>query len=636
MTAANPAPIARRHWEDAIAAGLAVAVVLTMATTWLLNKAIGPFGGPDGEPLGLGGLLLAWLHFRALDLSAQVTLAVPAVSGLTVGGVIAWLLAQGEVRDETHAGGAQLRKGRRAAAQAARQESRLSTIQFNAGGIDWTLDRIRRSFLILGSIGGGKTQVIWNILAGLVRAKYRLLIIDGPKGDYSSSIKTALRISPWHAGPAWDIASDCPTRAHARELASSLIPVSDKDPLWGNAAGMVFTAILCKLQAERQSGWGWHDIYDNIILPVAELKAIAETYYPPAVQAVADAESKTTQSIVINLTAYMADVFEMALAWRNAETRFSFSAWWKGEMAKGPRIVILQGSGEFQTLAGGYISAIVNNLANLTASPSFPESKTRKHAIVIDEMAQLPRLAGVQKFLEIGRSKGCSAIFATQSPAQLKELYGDNQFTAWSGMVGTKVFVRISGHDDAMIALNEMGEREVYVPSITTTTGAGQAESVSRGWTKEKAPVCREEDLRDLGPADDGIHAIVVGVGKDPVQTVFTYVDAQPVREAFTTNPDFNQPVRPAAAEDSSDDEVLALEDAEQPEKPEITEQIAADALISTISPDAGLAALLADLDATAAPVEHIDERTTESADGKVRRKKLVRRIQKADEGENA
>lgn len=536
------APLARPDYESAFLAGGAVTVATAAAGIAALARV---FDVPATA------LVKAIPHIHMLPIAEA--LALGGVIGLaaTAGAMIGASIASRKIEPTVHGSGGQLREGATAARAAINREARMSPVLFNVAGIDWTLDRIRRSVVALGSISGGKTQVLWNLINGLRGAGFRLLVVDGPKGDYSECMPgKPLIISPWHAGPAWDIARDCPTRGHARELAKSLIPVSEKDPLWGNAAGMIFTAILCKLQVEKPEKWGWTDIYEHITLSTDELKEIAAEYYPPAVQAVADAESKTTQSIMINLTVFMSDVYEMALAWRDTEQKFSFTVWWQGRYKNGPQVVILQGSGEFKSLAGGYISAIVNTLANLTASPSFPESKSRKNCIIIDEMAQLPRLAGVEKFLEIGRSKGCSAIFATQSPAQLRKIYGQDDLSSWLAMVGTKCFVRIVGADDSEVALREIGEKEVFYRMQSSTSGgsaagaSGASNSATTSWQREKIGVVRQDELQDLGPCDDkgirGIRVILSGFGKDPIRVVFPFVNTKKLRPAIIENPRFN------------------------------------------------------------------------------------------------
>lgn len=538
--AASRAPIARPDWESAIFAA-AVAGVLGGAGVGTLAANLASL---PGSYLDLCLFILK--NGNIVSIKSQAVLVAGLSAGIVSAGAAFYYTSREKFAAVVHSEGGQVRQGAGAARKVVRQELERSESLFKVAGLDFTLDRIRRSFLILGSIGGGKTQVIWSLLLELKRANFRMLVIDGPKGDYSTAMPgKPLIIAPWHSGPAWDIAKDCNTRGHARELARALIPVSESDPVWGNAAGMVFIAILCKLQSEKGIEWGWGDLYEHITLDIDTLRGIAQEHYPPAVQILADAESKTTQSVQINLTAFMSDVFEMSLAWRNTEERFSFCDWWRGQGAHAnQQTVILQGSGEFKSLAGGYISSILQLLASLTASPSFSESKTRKNIIVADEFAQLPKMIGFEKFFEIGRSKGCSAIVATQSPAQLRKIWGVDDLQSWVSMIGTKVYCRINGHLDAEMVLAELGEKEVFRRSETiTSNGSGTGGSASIGWQKEKIGVVRQEELAELGPVKNGIAALVQGFGKDPIQMLFPYISTPAIRPAFFENRNFNKPI---------------------------------------------------------------------------------------------
>jgi hypothetical protein len=440
-----------------------------------------------------------------------------------------------------HNSGGRLFAGRDAARRTRRDGNEKSL--FKVAGLHFNLDRLRRSFLIFGSIGSGKTQVIWNLLKALYANGFRMLVVDGPKGDYSAGMPPEwmpLIVAPWSDGPAWDVAADCPTRNHAMELAAVLV-AEGRDPMWSNSARSILIACLCCLQETRGQAWGWADLYRLTTLPAEQLFELAAVHYPPAAEILRDPESKTTQSILINLSAYLQPVGELAVAWKNKKERFSFTGWWAAPEGKGPQVVVLQGSAEFSQLAGAYIAGIVKMLAAQTASPAFPESKTRKNAVVIDELAQLPKIGGFEKFFEIGRSKGCSAIVASQSPAQVQKIWGELELKSWSGMIGTKVFGRTLGQDDQAFAVRELGEREILVPQSTVSSGAAGT-SETRAWRKERLPVVRAEDLADLGPTREGVETFVGGFGQDVLRVTFPYVSLGQHRSVSYSNPDFDKP----------------------------------------------------------------------------------------------
>jgi hypothetical protein len=534
------APIARVDYQSASLAAVFFGVVGAGVVGWLAAKIAHLPGGY------LDLLFHVARHGNDVSAKAQIVFGSGPIIGIIVGATVFYFATDKKYVSVVHSEGGQVRHGAGAASKVIKEELKRSPSLFQVAGLDFTIARIRRSFLFLASPGGGKTQIIWAMLPKLQKTNYRVLLVDGPKGDYSTSTPGDLLIvAPWHSGPSWDIARDCPTRGHARELAKALIPVSEKDPLWGNAAGMIFTAILCKLQAENDVNWGWSELYEHITLDIDTLRGIAQEHYPPAVQILADAESKTTQSVAINLTAFMQDVFELALAWRDTEERFSFLDWWqdKGEHAD-KKLVILQGSGEFKSLAGAYISSILQLLAGLTASTSFPESATRRNIIICDEFAQLPKMPGFEKFFEIGRSKGCSAIIATQAPSQLRKIWGEDDYQSWCSMIGTKIFGQLTGFHDAQMALDELGEKEVFRRTETiTSNGTGTDGSASVGWAKETIGVVRMEELAELGPQETGVTAIIKGFGKDPIQMFFPYIDTPILRPVFYENRNFNKPI---------------------------------------------------------------------------------------------
>lgn len=561
------APIARPDWESATLAGLFAGGLGGIGAGWL-----------SAGYLHTPSLLQIAIHAASVGLygAPSQVVSVLAASGAIAAtfGISAFLLVSGEKIEPTvHASGGQI-KGIGAAKQAVKKDP--SDLLFHAAGIPFTRDRIRRSMFVLGSIGGGKTQLIWHEINGMLKTNHKLIVIDGPKGDFSTCWPADYTlIAPWHDGASWDIASDCPTRNHALNLAAQLIPSNDSDPMWSNAAQAVLITVICSLQVEFGTKWGWGELYERLSYTPEQLKELAAQYYPPALQSLADAESKTTGSILINLSAFMSPVFEIALAWKDSKSRFSFSSWWSDDSSK-IRTVILQGSAEFQRVSSAYIASIISLLSSLTASPSFPESKTRQNVIIVDELAQFQKLNGIEKFIEIGRSKGCSLILGTQTLAQVRKIYGADDMQAWSSMIGTKVFCRVAGADDVELTIREIGEKEVFRRTETITSNGTQGGSASVGWAKEKLPVVTQGQLEELGPDKDagGCHILLKGFGQDVIKTICPFITVPPVRKYCIPNPHWNQHINnapqpaPVVAENSNSDTEfaeIAATDAPQP-----------------------------------------------------------------------
>lgn len=548
----------RPQYATGLAVGAGVLVAGAIAAVPAAYDLSGPWLTAAGHSVPTGKFINAFLFKgwgwsqwpHKLQIAEAVGGAVVAIGALAT----AWFTSRPAAL-LIHSDGAQLRQGAYWLKRALKKESKLSEVLFTAAGIQFTRDRVRRSMLGLGSIGGGKTQSLLKIIEGLISSKHRILLIDGPKGDYSSVLPRGITMSivaPWHRGMPWDVARDIPTRNHAIQFAKALIPDS-KDPLWSNAAQAILIACTCKLIAEQKTAWTWADLYSLCISEIETLYTIAKEYYPPAVESLRDCESKTTQSIVINLHAFLSPVFELAQAWGDPRLqRFSFVDWWAGK--KGPQVMILQSSAEFGALSSAYISAIFTRLALLTASPSFAESKTRKNIVVIDEFAQLPKITGLEKFLEIGRSKGCSMLLATQSLAQIRKIWGQDDMQSWMSMLGTKIYARTTGADDIELVQRETGTRKVLLrqasASVSSRAGTITGGSNSTSWQREDRPVISQEDLANLGPdaAAGGVHVIFQGIGSDPVRVLIPFTSWPAIRPVYVENNAFNR-IGPAVAE---------------------------------------------------------------------------------------
>lgn len=541
------APIARPDYSSAALAGLFAGGLSGIGAGWLSSSY-----------LHTPNLLQISIHAASVGLSGAPSqiIAVLAASGaiaLTFG-ISAFLLVASEKVDNTvHSDGGQI-KGIGAAKQSVKKDA--SEVLFTVAGIPFTRDRIRRSVFALGSIGGGKTQSVWHLIKGMLKTNHKLLVIDGPKGDFSRCwAGDFVLIAPWNEGYSWDISTDCPTRGHALQLAEQIIPAGNSDPMWANAAQAVLVTVLCSLQIERGTSWGWADLTERLNYTPEQLKELAGRYYPPALQSLMDVESKTTGSILINLQAFMSPIFEIGLAWKNADAgkKFSFLQWWCDDNSK-IQTVILQGSAEFQKVSNAYVSGILSMLAARTASASFPESKTRKNVVVFDEFAQFPRINMLEKFIEIGRSKGCSLVIGTQSLAQIRKIWGQDDMQSWMAMVGTKIFGRVSGADDVEMTVREIGEKEVFRRTETITSNGTSNGSASVGWQKERVPIAAQSVLECLGQDKEagGCWILVKGFGADVIQTLIPFISMPEVRPYCLENKDFNQhiiigtPITPA------------------------------------------------------------------------------------------
>jgi len=158
--------------------------------------------------------------------------------------------------------GARLQAGRRglkAFARACASESRIHGEGVAlVPSIPMGREREARYFLILGSVGGGKTQTMLHLIEEALIRGDGILVLD-TKGDMMGGLPAdgnPLLVAPHdRRSLVWDVAADCSIKQDARELAARFIPPSS-DPMWSQAAQEIFVACIVHLQATILPLWG--------------------------------------------------------------------------------------------------------------------------------------------------------------------------------------------------------------------------------------------------------------------------------------------------------------------------------------------------------------------------------------------
>lgn len=375
--------------------------------------------------------------------------------------------------------------------------------------VRFSTDRFTKHLLIMGAVGGGKTTIILPLLEQIIAADDRAVIFD-IKGDFTAKFKKPVLFAPWDdRGAVWDIANDCTTRQDARTLAEQLVEGS-KDPMWSNASRQLLVGFLVKLQCERGTNWGWRDLADCLSVPEDDLVDIMQEYNPEALRSV-EQSGQTTTGILINLTAFLSIVFDLADAWGDAKPsrKFSFSKWLFDEKAKRKQI-ILQGNGRFPALMRGYVSSIVSMLSSRINSPQFSDSKTRKIWFVLDEFPQMGKV-DIEPMIAVGRSKGVRVVIGCQDLNQIKKIYSEEEAKSWMAMMGTQIFAKVSAGDTAKWVSEMVGKREVERPNISVANQAGGSSSTFM-YAREEVDVMTPDQLTgELGAFPTGVRCLLLG-----------------------------------------------------------------------------------------------------------------------------
>ena len=378
-----------------------------------------------------------------------------------------------------------------------------------------------------GSVGSGKSVILAQLIHQLISLNYRTMLWD-IKGDWTQMFfqpkyKGVRLLCPWDArSMVWDIAKDCDSPDKARALADGFFPETGGDnDIFNQGSGAIFAWVVISLQREMGLKWGWEDLAKRLTWEQPQLHKLLEQYDPNTARMIADAASKSTSSMLMNLSARIRVIVDLAQAWPNSNTAERFS-WreWATKKIKARQIIVQPGPS--RQASSEFVAAMFNVITATIISPEMPDDEEgRTLAFVIDELTSIGRFE-LPSLIDKGRSKGCIVYCGMQDLAQLKKVYGEEDALAMTSMVGAHIVCQIQMGETRNKLAELFGYKRVAVtlPSVTK----GQGTSVSINVRDESRAIIDATDLTEkLGartgpqyPAGFAVRAIV-SLGKDPL-----------------------------------------------------------------------------------------------------------------------
>lgn len=536
-----------RRWDQAMVLG-ALAFIAVLSLSMLLLWELGEprMGRLDALEHGLGALRylstqndMDWLPWGELRREPWIIVRL-LISQLLAGASswwIGWLTARPMSRVR-HIEGPRLLEGREAE-RACRSLSQKDGWIWLHPLLHMHKRHMTKHVVIVGSPGGGKTQILWWILKQLlVMGKWgRKCLIYDVKGDYIAAIPEAALVSPWDARSyVWDIAEDLNTSQAASVFASAMIPTKDGD-FWSGASQQIVQGMILQLIHDKQhvgKNWDFDTLAGRLVVDPYELKDLLQQHYPPAARLLEDPSSTTALNILQTVVANTRIIQQLAESWRGeGRKKISFRKWAADEWA-GRRQIIL-GAGPDVDMTSRYIAAIINTLIPNIISPVLPDDEEgRTLAFVLDEFTSLGKL-NIGPLIDKGRSKGCMVILGFQAIDQVKEVYGQNFANGMMSMVSTHIICQTALGETQNMLANLFGRRRVAMTSHSRASGAN---GVSVAQHEEQRQVVAPYVIgQELGVIrykneDFDIKAIV-SIGKDPLLLKFPGTPLPKLRPGF-------------------------------------------------------------------------------------------------------
>jgi hypothetical protein len=188
----------------------------------------------------------------------------------------------------------------------------------------------------------------------------------------------------------------------------------------------------------RGESWGWKDLADLLATPEKELLAMMSEANPEAIRAV-EQTGTTTTGILINLSAFLSVIYDLAEAWpKRVKSRMFSVREWIFDGNAPHKAILLGGNKEFGPLMSAFAGALVAQAAACVCSPRLADSRTRRLYFILDEFPQMGKV-DIEPLVAVGRSKGARIWLGLQDFGQLKSLYGQDGAQAITAMVGTLI-----------------------------------------------------------------------------------------------------------------------------------------------------------------------------------------------------
>ena len=410
--------------------------------------------------------------------------------------------------------------------------------------LDWlTISSIRQGIhcAVIGGSGSGKTQTLLLYLFWALKARHKAVIHD-VKGDFTSYIEDAILLAPADARSSiWDIGKDIDTRPLAVDLATYLIPApaGQKDPFWSNASRAMLVGYITKLQSERGSSWGWHDLAEVILYDADAWTEVLKEYAPEALEYVENSGSNLSVGVRADLKSNFSLVADIANAWgMNTEGRHFVSLRdWMQDNDPEKRVVIIQNNEEIKKQSELIIGAFFNYVTKFSIGPRRSKKSTPVW-FFLDELNSMSKQHEVTNLINLGREKKCYAFIGAQAISALYEKYTPHEIDVWFNSIGT-LWIGKHGHGtNADKAAGLAGRRQVERHDVSAgyAKGTGNA-SENHGYRGEMQNVMMASELTaSLGFNDkpfEHIKISVLGFGETLCVVDIPITKVTPKREAF-------------------------------------------------------------------------------------------------------
>lgn len=332
-----------------------------------------------------------------------------------------------------------------------------------------------RHFLLAGSTGVGKTNLMHNMISQIESDKQPIIVIDQTGemiAKYYDKERGDIIFNPFDVRCcAWDFWKDCESQKDLERFANVLFSFYRKkqshssDPFWEKSAETVFVSCVMYLQEIDKKDLA---LLNKLIKKssLQELMPILEKY---DASRYLNMSNNSTAASILSVLATSAKPLSY-LDYSVSNKKFSLKEYFNGlKKGKNGWLFLATEPGN-RELTLPIISCLTDLSVSMLMEIGIDSS--RRVWFVIDELAALGRLPAMNNLMSEGRKYGACVLAGLQSLNQLYSHYGQYDGSTVLGQFATKFFFRTDEPIIAKMISSMCGTKTITQQQKNTSFGA--------------------------------------------------------------------------------------------------------------------------------------------------------------------
>ncbi|MEI6187854.1 MAG: type IV secretion system DNA-binding domain-containing protein [Alphaproteobacteria bacterium] len=377
---------------------------------------------------------------------------------------------------------------------------------FYIGQMPIVKDSETKHFLVTGSTGSGKTNLIHNLLPQVQAKKQPAIVIDQTGemiAKYYNPDRGDIIFNPFDTrSKSWDFWTDCNDYEELERFSKILFGFNRKktghstDPFWEQSAEVIFNA--CVMYQKATGNHSIEQLYSlvtNTSLNSLRLK-LSNT---PASRYL-ESDSKTVASSILSILAtysrpigYLRD--------NTKENSFSLKKHFQNLDKGSASWLFLATKPSARELTLSLIACLSELAFSQLLNIGIKEN--RRIWFVIDELSALGKLPALSMLMAEGRKYGACVLSGLQSLNQLYSNYGQYEGSTIFGQFGTNFFFRNNEPAIARMVTNMCGTEIIYRQQKNTSFGAHEfRDGVSYSEHQQQKNLVEYSDLANLATGE--------------------------------------------------------------------------------------------------------------------------------------